>query len=103
MEGLEELCRMGLWDFAVSMSGSDLPLRGVEDLEHTLVPHRGKSVISYIGMQVKVESNPRKKNVFLIDCCFTSKYRNADLRPEKQMHCLEAFLGCEGYTFNVTR
>ncbi len=64
MEGLEELCRMGLWDFAVSMSGSDLPLRGVEDLEHTLVPHRGKSVISYIGMQVKIELNQFQKNVF---------------------------------------
>ncbi len=64
MEGLEELCRMGLWDFAVSMSGSDLPLRGVEDLEHTLVPHRVISVLSYIGMQVKIELKPFQKKFF---------------------------------------
>jgi len=30
-------------------------------------------------------------------------FRNEDLRPETQKLCLDAFLGCDGYVFNVTR
>ncbi len=41
----------------------------------------GDSLISFIGLQI----------------------RNEDLRPHVQQHCLEAFLGCEGFTYNVTR
>ncbi len=49
MEGWEELCRMGVWDFAVTMSGADLPLRSVEDLALGLAPHRGVvAVLLYI-------------------------------------------------------
>ena len=36
LEAYEELCRMGTWDFAINLSGSDLPLRSVEDLSLAL-------------------------------------------------------------------
>ena len=32
---------MGIWDFTVTLSGSDLPLRDVDDMAAALAPHRG--------------------------------------------------------------
>ena len=46
-----------------------------------LISNAGESQISFIGME----------------------YRNSDLRPEVQRYCMDAFLGCEGFTYNVTR
>ena len=40
LELYEELCRFGLWDFAINLSGADLPLRSIEDLSLTLAPYR---------------------------------------------------------------
>jgi len=42
LECLEELARMDVaWDFAINLSGSDLPIRSMEDLALALAPHRG--------------------------------------------------------------
>lgn len=43
LESLEELLRMGIWDFAINLSAVDLPLRPVDDLAAALAPYRGKS------------------------------------------------------------
>ena len=40
LELYEQLCRFGIWDFAINLSGADLPLRSVEDLSYTLAPYR---------------------------------------------------------------
>jgi len=53
IETYEELCRMGVWDFAINLSGSDLPLRSVEDLSMALAPHRNQSFISKHGLGYK--------------------------------------------------
>ena len=36
---------MGVWDFAVYLSGRDLPTRNIDDLAIMLAPYRGKNMI----------------------------------------------------------
>ena len=36
---------MGPWDFAVPLSGRDLPLRSVADMALTLAPYRGRNLL----------------------------------------------------------
>ena len=40
---MEELLRMGIWDFVVNLSGADLPIRSVDDLADHLAEYRGIS------------------------------------------------------------
>lgn len=49
LEAFEELLRMGVWDFAVKLSGADLPLRDVDDLSATLAPYRGENYVPLFG------------------------------------------------------
>ena len=50
MELYEELCRFsGIWDFAINLSGADLPLRSVEDLAFTLAPYRDEIIFNCAG------------------------------------------------------
>ncbi len=97
---------MGLWDFAVTLSGSDLPLRSVDDFALALAPHRGILSRNPGDFWRKVYHDlllfPRLIGESLISF-IGFELRNADLRPEAQRHCLEAFLGCGGFSFNVTR
>ncbi len=44
VEGYEELCRMGVWDFVITISGSDLPVRNVDDIAMALAPYRGANL-----------------------------------------------------------
>ena len=53
MEAYEELCRLGIWDFAVDLSGADLPLRSMEDLSLALAPHRNQSFMAFHGLGYK--------------------------------------------------
>ncbi|XP_071793295.1 uncharacterized protein [Asterias amurensis] len=41
LEGFEELLRMGAWDFVINLSGSDLPIRDVDDVAAMLASARG--------------------------------------------------------------
>ncbi|XP_064630012.1 uncharacterized protein LOC135488948 [Lineus longissimus] len=45
LECYEELLRMGIWDFIVNLSGSDLALRDVDDLAAALAPHRAANLL----------------------------------------------------------
>ncbi|XP_013404287.1 uncharacterized protein LOC106169376 isoform X2 [Lingula anatina] len=45
LECIEELLKMGVWDFVINLSGQDLPLRTMEDLALALAPYRGKNFI----------------------------------------------------------
>ncbi|XP_069183933.1 uncharacterized protein [Procambarus clarkii] len=78
LEAFEELLRMGVWDFAVKMSGSELPLRDVDDLSATLAPYRGYSFLPVFGQ------------------------RNKDMNADQGL-VLDVWHGCEGYVYNVTR
>ena len=53
LEAYEELCRLGIWDFAVDLSGADLPLRSMEDLSLALAPHRNQSFMAFHGLGYK--------------------------------------------------
>ena len=53
LEGFEELLRMGHWDFAINLSGADLPLRDVDDLAATLAPYRGTNFVPIFGQRNK--------------------------------------------------
>lgn len=53
LESLEELLQMGMWDHAVKVSGSDLPLRDVDDLSATLAPYRGVNFVPLFGNRNK--------------------------------------------------
>ena len=79
LEQFEELCRMGLWDFIINMSGADLAIRNVDDLSLALAPYRGQNFFAFHG------------NV-----------RNADLTQDQGL-CWEAWYECDGFTYNVTR
>ncbi|KAG0725831.1 Xylosyltransferase 1 [Chionoecetes opilio] len=79
MESYEELLRMGLWDFAVNLSGADMPLRDVDDLAATLAPYRGVSFVPLFGQ------------------------RNKDLKSKDQGLAWDVWHGCEGYVYNVTK
>ncbi|XP_037091025.1 xylosyltransferase 2-like [Pollicipes pollicipes] len=46
LEALEELLRLGVWDHAVVLSGSDLAIRSVDELAAALAAHRGTSMLS---------------------------------------------------------
>ena len=46
----EELCRLGVWDFAIDLSGADLPLRSIEDLSFALAPYRNESFFGRHGL-----------------------------------------------------
>lgn len=60
LETYEELCRFGPWDFAINLSGSDLPLRSITDLSFALAPHRYRQIITQIisSMHPYLETNP---------------------------------------------
>ncbi|XP_071488101.1 uncharacterized protein [Diadema antillarum] len=49
LEGFEELCRMGAWDFVINLSGSDLPLRDVDDTAAMLASARGHNFMRQNG------------------------------------------------------
>ncbi|KAK8381700.1 hypothetical protein O3P69_015028 [Scylla paramamosain] len=53
LEAFEELLRMGHWDFAINLSGADLPLRDVDDLAATLAPYRGMNFVPIFGQRNK--------------------------------------------------
>ena len=53
LEAYEELCRLGIWDFAVDLSGADLPLRSMEDLSLALAPLRNQSFMAFHGLGYK--------------------------------------------------
>jgi len=36
-----------MWDFAINLSGADLPLRDVDDLAMALAPHRNENFFSF--------------------------------------------------------
>ena len=84
LEAYEELCRMGVWDFVIDLSGADLPLRKVEDLSLALAPYRNQSFLAFHGVGYKNAPN------------------QMDPEAMKGLH-LEAFYACDGFTFNVTR
>ena len=79
LEQFEELCRMGVWDFVINMSGADLSVRSVDDLSLALAPYRGHNFFAFHG------------NV-----------RNEDLTKDQGL-CWEAWYECDGFTFNITR
>ncbi|XP_035207443.1 uncharacterized protein LOC118182229 isoform X2 [Stegodyphus dumicola] len=77
LEGFEELLRLGLWDFVINLSGSDLPLRSVDDLAIALAPHRGLSFLPFIH-SVNKEGNK-------------SAFPNANV-----------YYACDEYVYDVT-
>ena len=79
LELFEELCRLGLWDFILNMSGADLALRNVDDLSLALAPYRGQNFFAFHG-----------------------NIRNLDLTKDQGL-CWEAWYECDGFTYNVTR
>ena len=79
LEQFEELARMGVWDFLINMSGSDLNLRDINDLALALAPYRGHNFFAFHG------------NV-----------RNENLENDQGL-CWEAWYECDGFTYNVTR
>ena len=79
LEQFEELARMGVWDFLINMSGSDLNLRDIDDLALALAPYRGHNFFAFHG------------NV-----------RNENLENDQGL-CWEAWYECDGFTYNVTR
>ena len=79
LEQFEELAQMGIWDFVINMSGSDLSIRNVDDLSLALAPHRGHNFFAFQG------------NV-----------RNEDLTQDQGL-CWESWYECDGFTFNITR
>jgi hypothetical protein len=84
LETYEELCRLGVWDFAVDLSGADLPLRSVDDLSLALAPHRNESFLAFHGIGLK---NAK---------CQMDEHAMKGL-------LLESWYSCDGFTFNVTR
>ncbi|XP_045138158.1 uncharacterized protein LOC123520188 [Portunus trituberculatus] len=78
LEAFEELLRMGHWDFAINLSGADLPLRDVDDLAATLAPYRGTNFVPI----------------------FTQ--RNKNMKADQGL-AWDVWHGCEGYVYNVTR
>ena len=70
---------MGVWDFLINMSGSDLNLRDIDDLALALAPYRGHNFFAFHG------------NV-----------RNENLENDQGL-CWEAWYECDGFTYNVTR
>lgn len=79
LEQFEELARMGVWDFIINMSGSDLNLRDVDDLALALAPYRGHNFFAFHG-----------------------GVRNEDLAKDQGL-CWEAWYECDGFTYNITR
>ncbi|XP_022098278.1 uncharacterized protein LOC110983369 isoform X2 [Acanthaster planci] len=49
LEGFEELLRMGVWDFVINLSGSDLPIRDVDDVAAMLASARGSNFMRQNG------------------------------------------------------
>ncbi|ELT93932.1 hypothetical protein CAPTEDRAFT_218839 [Capitella teleta] len=43
LQGMKHLMKVGIWDHAMVISGSDLPVRSVKDMMHSLAPYRGHS------------------------------------------------------------
>ncbi|XP_076345847.1 uncharacterized protein LOC143244653 isoform X2 [Tachypleus tridentatus] len=77
LEGFEELLRMGTWDFAINLSGADLPLRDVDDLAAALAQYRGLTFFPFYS------------------------WRNQNTNNTKPL--LESALyACGGYVYNVS-
>ena len=78
----EELCRLGIWDYIVDLSGADLPLRSVDDLALTLAPYRGTTFLSFHG---------------------TGYYNAPNWDGTEATKESDAWYACDGFNFNVTR
>ncbi|XP_067125300.1 uncharacterized protein [Centruroides vittatus] len=75
LECFEELLRRGLWDFAINLSGADLPLRDVDDLAAALADYRGYNFFSHAVPRNAKPNHPYYK---------------------------EALFACNGYVYSVT-
>lgn len=75
LECFEELLRRGLWDFAINLSGADLPLRDVDDLAASLAEYRGLNFFSHAIPRNIKSDHP---------------------------HYKEALFACDGYVYNIT-
>ncbi|XP_072027054.1 uncharacterized protein [Amphiura filiformis] len=49
LECFEELLRMGVWDFAINLSGADMPIRDVDDVSAALASARGYNFMRQNG------------------------------------------------------
>ena len=83
LELYEELCRFGLWDFAINLSGADLPLRSIEDLSLTLAPYRNLNG----GFYFKADFHPKRSLVLL-----RNSFPSMKCKSDFSFHC-----GFEGY------
>ncbi|XP_071945139.1 uncharacterized protein [Antedon mediterranea] len=45
LEGIEELARMGAWDFVINLSGADLPFTDVDDMAATYAAYRTRNFV----------------------------------------------------------
>ncbi|CAM1317785.1 Uncharacterised protein g6840 [Pycnogonum litorale] len=77
LECYEELLRIGFWDFVINLSGSDLPIRNMDDLGFSLAAHRGHSFVPYQAPR----NSPKNER--------TTTYETA-------------FYSCGGYVYNVS-
>ena len=82
LELMEEAVRMSDWDFVIMLSGSDLPLRSVDDLAMSLAAYKGKNFFQF----------------------YTSTPRNGDpkLKWTNPPFCFNRRWGCDGFYFRVT-
>ncbi|ELT93931.1 hypothetical protein CAPTEDRAFT_218838 [Capitella teleta] len=66
LEGMEWLLRLGHWDHAIVISGSDLPVRTVGDMMLALAPYRGHSFLGFYDINEEFSKwNYARDNIWL--------------------------------------
>ncbi|XP_033125227.1 xylosyltransferase 2-like, partial [Anneissia japonica] len=79
LEGIEELARMGVWDFVINLSGSDLPFTDVDDLAAMYASYRTRNFIN--ARETWKERSPSKKDISVWHACGDHVYNVTSRGP----------------------
>ena len=88
LELYEELCRFGLWDFAINLSGADLPLRSIEDLSLTLAPYRNLNGGFYFKADFPLSPVLLRNSFPVMKCESDFSFQNFFFKKKSDVHLL---------------
>ncbi|CAL1272389.1 unnamed protein product [Larinioides sclopetarius] len=84
LEGFSELLCLGSWDFVISLSENDIPLRNIDDLAAALSPYRGFSFLSLPPNSAKYEEESALNDI-VFSACDGFVYKVAHKKPTSKI------------------
>ncbi|GBN41451.1 Xylosyltransferase 1, partial [Araneus ventricosus] len=86
LEGFSELLCFDSWDFVISLSEDDIPLRNVDDLAAALSPYRGFSFLSLPPNSAKDDDKESALNDIAFSACDGFVYKVSYKKPTSKLN-----------------